>query len=721
MAAPPTASSSKDEQRIPHLSRLEQDEEPGPDVSVLKEIGRKALIDSLNSVNGAKTLVLDNSIAGPLGLVTDVSLLKYHGVDKMFWLESGPLTSTTTNVVYLCRPLIRNIKIPLRADQIKRHAKESQKHIYTLILIPRVSTLVNRILEEEGVLGEINISSYNLQFIPLAEDVVSLENDNAFKEIWVDGDETSIYDSAQALVTLQKLFGPFPRVLGKGNFALRLSQLLDKESALLPTSNDPSIAFDKFDSLIILDRRIDMITPLLTQLTYEGLVDELVGIKNSYVELPQSVLAPQTGPGAQPTAGLSTSTAPGSAAGLINRDKKKKHNLSASADPLFEELRDLNFSAVGKKLNKVAHRLDEDYKRRHQAETVAQLKDFVGKLGGLQNEHQSLGLHTRLSEMLVPLTRTTEFNRSLEIQQNLLASYDVANQITSIEDMIAQGADMQVIVRLLCLASITSGGIKTKILERIKRDFLQTYGYNLIPLLLSLAAPPLCILQPNPLHSPTPYEFAASKYPFASLRKSLRLLIDDIDNVDDLENDISYVYSGYAPISIRLVQCVAQKGGVLSNPALNRANIPTEGERADGAADTRNESVKVQAHPVVGWKGFEDVLASIPGETVDFVPKGLVPANMVNPGSIVRSTYPERVLFWWADPGILASSREQTKTTTIFFLGGCTYTEIAAIRWVAKQNRGRRFLIATTGIISGRSVVERIAGVSPGSGRDASI
>jgi len=29
----------------------------------------------------------------------------------MFWLESGPLTSTTTSVVYLCRPLIRNIKI----------------------------------------------------------------------------------------------------------------------------------------------------------------------------------------------------------------------------------------------------------------------------------------------------------------------------------------------------------------------------------------------------------------------------------------------------------------------------------------------------------------------------------------------------------------------------------------------------------------------------------
>ena len=34
---------------------------------------------------------------------------------------------------------------------------------------------------------------------------------------------------------------------------------------------------------------------------------------------------------------------------------------------------------------------------------------------------------------------------------------------------------------------------------------------------------------------------------------------------------------------------------------------------------------------------------------------------------------------------------------------------------------GRRFLIATTGIISGRNVVERIVGVSSGGGKDASI
>jgi hypothetical protein len=56
---------------------------------------------------------------------------------------------------------------------------------------------------------------------------------------------------------------------------------------------------------------------------------------------------------------------------------------------------------------------------------------------------------------------------------DLLASYEVSAQISAIEDMIAQGASMQTIVRLLCLASITSGGIKAKSLDSVKRELLQ--------------------------------------------------------------------------------------------------------------------------------------------------------------------------------------------------------------------------------------------------------
>ncbi|KAG6868565.1 hypothetical protein C0993_001012 [Termitomyces sp. T159_Od127] len=464
------------------------------DVSLLKEIARKALIDSLNSVNGAKTLVLDATLAGPLGLVTEVSLLKYARII---------------------------------ADHIKRHAKESRNHTYTLVLVPRVSTLVTQILEEEGVLGDITISAYNLQFVPLADDVISLEYEDAFKDIWV---------------------------------------------------------------------------------------------VRTYLHLRRS--GPSTSP---PLSNVPAST--------LKKDAKKKHHLTTSTDPLLEELRDLNFSSVGKRLNTVARRLDENYKVNLQSKTVAQLRDFVGKLGGLQTEHQALRLHTGLSELLVPLTRTEQFNKSLEIQQNLLASYEVSVQISAIEEMIAEGADPQIIIRLLCLASITAGGIKAKSLENIKREILQAYGYNYLPLLLALASPSLGLLVPNPLPPLTPPRISNLKYPFTAIRKSLRLLIDDSpEGIDEIENDISFTYSGYAPISIRLVQCVAQKGGVISNPAEKAAN------------DTSAKHEKMQAHPIVGWKGFEDVVASIPGETVDIVQSsvsGRSPAiaslRIINGASIIDS------------------------------------------------------------------------------------
>lgn len=39
--------------------------------------------------------------------------------------------------------------------------------------------------------------------------------------------------------------------------------------------------FPVFDTLLLLDRNVDLLTPLATQLTYEGLIDEIYGIQNS--------------------------------------------------------------------------------------------------------------------------------------------------------------------------------------------------------------------------------------------------------------------------------------------------------------------------------------------------------------------------------------------------------------------------------------------------------
>jgi hypothetical protein len=96
--------------------------------------------------------------------------------------------------------------------------------------------------------------------------------------------------------------------------------------------------------------------------------------------------------------------------------------------------------------------------------------------------------------------------------------------------------------------------------------------------------------------------------PFSQIRKALRLIVDDID--DAAPNDISYVYSGYAPLSIRLVQCVTQKNAILS------VGAPTANNE-DAALSGPKKRELPKAHSISGWKGFEDVLSAIPGATVD--------------------------------------------------------------------------------------------------------
>lgn len=153
----------------------------------------------------------------------------------------------------------------------------------------------------------------------------------------------------------------------------------------------------------------------------------------------------------------------------------------------------------------------------------------------------------------------------------------------SIEELITRGLPLNQTLRLLVLHSLVAGGIKAKSFDPIRREILQVYGYDKLPFLLALDKAGLLVRQSSASSAPKPL--------FPTLRKQLRLVVDDAEDPDS--DDISFAYSGYAPLSVRLVQCVAQKGAVLSAPAGSEA-----------------ASARPKAHPIVGWKGFEDVLSS---------------------------------------------------------------------------------------------------------------
>lgn len=93
----------------------------------------------------------------------------------------------------------------------------------------------------------------------------------------MENDPTCLYQIAQAIMLIQKIYGPIPRIWGRGTAAKQVWDLvtrLQRENISNEIKEQQNSCIDR---LLLIDRSLDLISPLATQLTYEGLVDELFG------------------------------------------------------------------------------------------------------------------------------------------------------------------------------------------------------------------------------------------------------------------------------------------------------------------------------------------------------------------------------------------------------------------------------------------------------------
>ncbi|VUC28355.1 unnamed protein product [Clonostachys rosea] len=630
---------------------------------------RKDLLYMLEGVRGKKNVVFDRSLVGPIGTIVKATTLQEYGVDKFFVLENNNVDTSQRNVVFIVRGESGRHAEAVAA-QIKRVQRESQTgHEFHIFWVPRRTLLSDQILEESGVLGDVNVVELPLSFFPLENDVLSLELNDSFRDLYLSKDITPNFLLAKALMEIQQNHGLFPRIIGKGDNAKKVADLLGRMRQELLAGGDSSEAnragltpSTTNDSVIIIDREVDFVTPLLTQLTYEGLIDEVFEIQNNQTKVDTAIVG-------APAQSQSSAATPQSRKRTIQLD---------SSDKLYDQLRDANFAIVGSLLNKVARRLQQvqsDYETKHKTKTIAELKEFVGQLPGYQQEHQSARIHTGLAEEIIKHTRSDQFKGLLEVQQNIAAGADPSTQADRIEELVARDTPIREVLRLLCIYSCISGGIKPKEFDHFKRLILQGYGHQHILTLNSLEKLQLFLSRSSPLAGMIPMTGNAgpsggAKTNYTYLRKQLRLIVDEVQ--EDDPNDIAYVYSGYAPLSIRLVQCILQKQYLLSVTKGSGANV-ANASLSSGAATQ-------------GWHGFDDAVKHVRGQTFYELQKGEDKAVKAR---------------------ALLSGSGNRQTVFVVFVGGITFTEIAALRFIAKQEESRkRIVICTTSIISGNRIMD---------------
>ncbi|KAH8421539.1 hypothetical protein KR009_012211 [Drosophila setifemur] len=607
-------------------------------LKLLQEAACRELVQQLEGIEGAKAIVLDEAMIGPLDLVTRPKLFADRGI-RLFALrpELPQLEREVTNVVYVVRPKVALMELLVRHVKSSPSGSGRQFHI---LFLPRRSCLCVSQLENAGVLGSFGrIAELPWNYLPLDADVVTMELGQAFRDVSVDGDTSSLYQTAVGLVQLQRLYGRIPKIYGKGEQAHRVwehaKQLGRDERSLY--HGDKGV----IDQLILLDRSIDLLSPLATQLTYEGLIDEFFGIRQNKVTLPAEHF-PSEGTAVSGGGGGGVSSSRGDEGQSLLTDSEKKTILLHSGEPLYAELRNKHFNEVTKLLARKAREIHAQMHATSQDRSVQEIKSFVENLlPQLMAQKKATSEHTAIAGLLHEQVNADAFADDLAAEQEFMVCADLDKPSAYIEDQIANKAPLRTVLRLLCLQCTAASGFKDKLLSHYKRELVHVYGLEVLLTLSSLEKAGL-------LHQQT------ESRAYAVLRKTLHLTVDD--NVEVNPKDISYVHSFYAPLTARLVE----------------------------------HSLKP-----LGWQSLKSQITNLPGPTFEDFQAQLVGIGGRHAGPLISE----------------GSLLHVPRVVLVCFVGGCTFAEIAALRFLAAQEDNNvEFLIATTKVINKHSFLDSLMG-----------
>ncbi|RDX72905.1 Vacuolar protein-sorting-associated protein 33-like protein, partial [Mucuna pruriens] len=280
--------------------------------------------------------------------------------------------------------------------------------------------------------------------------------------------------------------------------------------------------------------------------------------------------------------------------GLQQEGKKTKVPLNSS-DKLFKEIRDLNFEVVVQILRQKATSMKQDYtEMTTTTQSVSELKDFVKKLNSLPE----MTRHINLAQHLSTFTSKPSFLGQLDMEHTIVE---------------AQSYDM--------------------------RELLHSYGFEHIAML-------------NNLEKAGLFKKQESKSNWLTIKRALQLVVEDTDTANP--NDIAYVFSGYAPLSIRLVQHAIRSG----------------------------------------WRPVEEILKLLPGPHLE-----------TKRGAFSNS--PSYDTLSGVSTSIAKVPDGRRALVLVVFVGGVTFAEISALRFFsAQEGMAYDLIIATTKIVNGQTLVE---------------
>ena len=309
-------------------------------------------------------------------------------------------------------------------------------------------TIVNSFPSEEnpasskGAQPNENISVFDLgiDLVALDKDVLSMGDPYSFLHGFsAPQDLTIVSDFRRALDSVIQAFGGFLSIHAFGSLSSSISRTL-------PPPNG-----DYQTHLILIDRTADLLTPLITQMGYEGLIAEYFGIDYATVEIPST-----------------------------NGKDTQLELLSSKEDPLFSALCCLNHQEATAEIQRRTSTVNSSFKP---SENTGNLSENLEKFRGqskLAIENKTLVDHLHIAQLILDKMKQSPYLRTLI---NLEAEALVGNgkMRETYTSFLEEGAPLPETLRVACLEYLLRGSISDY--PGFVRMLTVNFGFEIYPLI----------------------------------------------------------------------------------------------------------------------------------------------------------------------------------------------------------------------------------------------
>ncbi|PMB65506.1 Vacuolar protein sorting-associated protein 45 [Beauveria bassiana] len=203
-----------------------------------------------------------------------------------------------------------------------------------------------------------------------------------------------------------------------------MAKKLASEVRYLMTQEEQLFDFRKVDTppiLLVLDRREDPVTPLLTQWTYQAMVNHLLGIQNGRVNL-------ENVPDIRP--------------------ELREIVLSQDQDPFFKKNMFLNFGDLGSTIKEYVEQYQSKTKNNADIDSIADMKRFIEeypefrKLSGNVSKHVTLVSELSRRVAAENLLEVSELEQSLACNDNHNNDLRPSNSLPMLIDLLVAAGNV---------------------------------------------------------------------------------------------------------------------------------------------------------------------------------------------------------------------------------------------------------------------------------------